>query len=146
MMSISLTSGIASVTERRFLLAFANHAPMITSWSNAPYRRRVLEKIANFIYSPFNHRELCVSPIKTDQTFCSLGLASSEPLGKESPRGASRSKRIYNVHHQNNIHTITAGTGVYSVDRLCPPCGLPNYNIFSCTFGIEDAFGNEAFI
>ena len=146
-MSIYMTSGIASVIEQRFFLAFANHAPMITSQSNAPHRCRDLERKPPISYAP--HLTVVNSmffQVKTDQTSHSSGITSSEPLGKASPCGASRLKQIYNVHRQSNSRAATAGTGVYSVDELCPPYGPPDYDIFSSTFGIEIDFGSEAFI
>ena len=102
--------------------------------------------IAYFLYSLFSCPELCVSPIKTDRTFRSSGLTYFELLAKVSPCGASRSKRIYNVHHQNDSHDVKADTGIYSLDGLCPPYWPPNYDMFGSTFGIETAFYSEEFI
>ena len=56
------------------------------------------------------------------------------------------SKRIYNLHRQFDNTAITAGSGAYEVDGLCPLFSSTNPNMFAATFGIECETSGTTFV
>ena len=64
-------------------------------------------------------------------------MISSDPVPEPTPTHISRAQRSYNLNRPLDNPEITAGSGVYSTDGLCPTFAPNNPNLFSNTFGIE---------
>ena len=50
------------------------------------------------------------------------------------------------MHRHMDEISITAGSGIYDGDGLCPPFSSPNTNMFASTFGIEFVHKSNTFV
>ena len=93
--------------------------------------------ISDFVYTPFNRKELSVAPSCYDPEFAGFPATATLPIATDATLRAIHSKRLYNIRRSGDDSGITAGSGVYSVDGICPPFTPLNPNIFGSSFGIE---------
>ena len=103
-------------------------------------------KIADFLYKPFDKEELSVCPGKDSPIFQSTGFTSLKPLVQAAPSRRQSVVCLYNVHRVSDDPSVSAGTGVFSVDGLCPPLDHPSCNIFDRSFGIEFQTPQRSFV
>ena len=64
-------------------------------------------------------------------------MVASDPCSEAADKGRTVSKTIYNLHRVGDNNSVTAGTGIYSLEGICPPLCSPSQNIFGCVFDIE---------
>ncbi len=94
--------------------------------------------LGEFIWEPFNRKEHAILLVCDDSNFAKqdTGLhASTPPITLDEAAGTS--VRYY-LHNPNTDTSVTLGSEVISVDRLCPVFNAcPSRNIFQHYFGIE---------
>jgi len=100
--------------------------------------------LAEFLYAPFNRQELSVSPSRHDPEFAGFPATATLPIATDASLRTVHAKRIYNIRRTSDTSGITAGSGVYSVDGICPPFSPPNPNLFGSSFGIEFSVADSA--
>ena len=109
--------------------------PLSTSWG-----------LAQFIHLPFNRCEFLLSPLRHDAAFTDFAVTSHTSIPTVAIGNSTQSKRIYNLVRHHDYAAMSAGSGVYSLDGLCPPLESPNQNAFWSSFGIEFSLNGAGFI
>ena len=97
--------------------------------------------LASFLWRPFNSREMAVSFARDDILFDRepLRVCVSNPIPLPGPvTYQHKAECLYYLHRLTDDAALAAGSGVYSVDHLCPPFyASDSTNLFTNYFGIE---------
>ena len=73
-------------------------------------------------------------------------MFATEPVLSPTPTHVIRAKRSYSSHWPLDNKELTAGSGVYDTDCICPPSAPDNTNLFANTFGIEFDDGSDSLV
>ena len=114
-----------------------------------PYRQPF--PVAQFLWKPFNTREMAVSFSRDDKCFNTQAMGTSLKCTSPSADITHTSKHFavckYQLHRDADNPSIFAGSQVYSVDDICPPFNASGTaNLFHHYFGVEYPCDGHTFV
>ena len=101
---------------------------------------------SSFIYKPFNHPDLAICTSRFNTSFETSCIIASDPVPSPTPTHAICALCPSSLHWHLNIKELTAGSGIYDTDCICPPFAPDNPNLFATTFGIEFNAGSNCLV